>query len=336
MIGETFFEKTWTMSKISLTLLDRLANKKILVIGDIMLDQYWWGSVTRISPEAPVPVVRLERTSTNVGGAANVASNIAALGCTPVLIGCIGDDPHGRELTSNLKMCGVDSTSLAVVSAMQTIVKTRIIAGGQHIARVDQEQSNSDFRNAGEELRRSVDANISEVAAIVLSDYAKGTLSVELIDKAIQAAAALDIPVIVDPKGQEFVKYSGASLITPNRREAATACGLDPGVKNVTESAGRMLRGKLPSTSILITEGENGMTLFTGEEAPFHTDSAAREVFDVTGAGDTVVAALAVALTNGISLRESVEFANTAAGYAVQRVGTTIVSLDMIRGQLEA
>lgn len=321
------------MSEISRTLLDRLTNKKILVIGDIMLDQYWWGNVTRISPEAPVPVVRLERTTTNVGGAANVAANIAALGCTPVLIGCVGDDLHGKDLAANLESCGVDPSSLAVVSAMQTIVKTRIIAGGQHITRVDQEQSDFDFSRAFKELEESIDANIGEAAGIVLSDYAKGTLSDEIIQKAIDVATRLEIPIIVDPKGNEFRKYSGATMITPNKREAATACGLDLSSKNVTETAGRKLHELLPSTNILVTEGEHGMTLFENGDS-YHTESAAREVFDVTGAGDTVVASLAVALTNGLSLRDSVQFANIAAGYAVQRVGTTIVSLDMIRNDL--
>lgn len=316
-------------------LLESLQNVEILVIGDIMLDRFWWGEVSRISPEAPVPIVRLDHTSNVVGGAANVAANIAGLGATPILVGCVGDDNEGNLLPELLNANGVSPDHFLKISGRPTTVKTRIVARGQHVARVDQEVTELLSSTGEAEFLQIVLAKIDSVKAVVISDYAKGTLTDRILLETLRAAERAGIPAIVDPKGKDYAKYRGASVLTPNKREAAEACNLYVEHRDVVAVAGQQLSGEFDRTAILITEGENGMTLFEKGAEPFHTHATAHEVFDVTGAGDTVAAAMAVAIGNGNDLRDAVSFANLAAGIAVEKMGTAVVSLQMIRKRFQ-
>ena len=308
---------------------------RILVIGDVMLDSYLWGSVSRVSPEAPVPVVKLENSTTSCGGAANVAANIAGMGGHPVLIGCIGDDDHGKQMPELLELCNVYAGRLVVDSDRPTTVKTRILAQGQQIARVDRENSDQVTGTIEMQLLEQIARSIKDIKTVVFSDYAKGVVTDRVLKETFGLANAAGIPVIVDPKGTDYLRYAGGTVVTPNRREAAEACSLTESVSDVVNLSGTRLVEKLGSVSVLITEGEHGMTLFTKEDPPVHFEASARDVYDVTGAGDTVVAALGVATAAGFDLATACEFANNAAGVAVEHVGTTIVTTEMIHVRME-
>lgn len=309
---------------------DNFSNAKVLVVGDVMLDRYWWGSVNRISPEAPVTVVSLEKTTMAVGGAANVAANIAGLGAKPYLIGTIGNDDDGALFPRILGHIGVDASHLVESDSKPTIVKTRIVAHNQHVVRVDKEVSRDVSTHEEETIKANFDKLISEIDVIVLSDYAKGLLTDNLISYFITSAQLQSKPVLVDPKGKNYKKYYGATLLTPNRREAADACGLEETMQDLVHIAGAKLIDELSIDSLLITQGENGMTLFQKDELPFHLNAQARHVFDVTGAGDTVVATLAVGLASGHSIRDAAQLANMAAGFVVEEVGTSIIQKETL------
>lgn len=310
-------------------------NARVLVIGDVMLDRYWWGDVSRISPEAPVPIVRLTKSTLAAGGAANVAANIAGLGATPMLVGCVGADSESELLRSVLKSFDISTDNLIAVENRQTTVKTRVVAHSQQVARVDQESSAllDDSECAG--LLDVVMRAIENADAVVLSDYAKGVLTESVVQKTIAAANSKGIPVIVDPKGRDYTKYRGAFLLTPNRKEAADACGLDETNGNVVAQAGKQLLSQLAVDSVLITQGEDGMTLFTNGGQPHHLAAMAHEVYDVTGAGDTVIATLATALAAKTELETAAFLANAAAGVVVQQVGTTPIRIDELRRALD-
>ncbi len=309
-------------------LLDKLANKRILVAGDVMLDRYWWGSVGRISPEAPVPIVELERTSIVAGGAANVAANIAGIGATPVLFGACGDDAEADLVASVLSECGVSADHLIRVPSRKTTVKTRIVAHQQHVVRLDHETTTPILNAVAESFLDKMQTAITDCDAVVVSDYAKGFLTPTLLSGLISLATKAGIPVIVDPKGRDFAKYAGASIITPNKREAAEAAGTDDTADSVQRS-GEILMRQLAPKALLVTEGEHGMTLFENSNVT-HLDSVAQEVFDVTGAGDTVIAVLAGALAGGLSYLEAARLANEAAGIVVGHVGTTRITRQLM------
>lgn len=313
----------------------RLSNSRVLVIGDVMLDRYWWGTVSRISPEAPVPVVSLDRTSLAPGGAANVAVNVRALGASVRLIGCVGEDVEATQLRDALSERSVEADSLVSIDARRTTVKTRLVAHNQHVVRIDSEDTAEIGDDATELLSETISVEIPLADIVVLSDYAKGTLTPPLLAEIFELCKDLGKPVLVDPKGKDFSKYKGASIITPNRREAAEACKLEDFHPRVVLDSGEALLDRYGFASVLITEGENGMTLFENGET-FHVAAAAHQVFDVTGAGDTVISALAVGLASGLELRGAVELANTAAGIAVGNVGTVAVTIEMIQNALAA
>jgi D-beta-D-heptose 7-phosphate kinase/D-beta-D-heptose 1-phosphate adenosyltransferase len=302
----------------------------ILVIGDIMLDRYWWGSVTRISPEAPVPVVRLDKTSVTLGGAANVAANIAGLGMTPEMIGIIGDDSEGRELGEIMSAEGLSVSGLVALKQRPTTVKTRVVAHGQQVTRVDQEVSAELSDEEGSAVLERINERLPDAKAVVVSDYAKGLLSEIILRKILEMSHAANIPVLVDPKGKRYSKYSGATILTPNKREAAEACAMDESEPGVVEHAGNVLMKDLGLDALLITRGEEGMTLFEKSDEPRHMPTRARKIYDVTGAGDTVIAAMAVGLASGKSFADAAAIANAAAGLAVEQVGTTIVTKEML------
>jgi len=307
---------------------------RVLVVGDVMLDRFWWGDVSRISPEAPVPVVKLNRTSLLPGGAANVAANVASLGATPYLLGGVGDDSTAAELEKVMAEAGIIPGSLIKIPGRATTVKTRVIAHGQQVARVDQETS--------EDISKEIQANAFErfeelaqrVDAVAISDYAKGFLSNPFLSQLLATSKELGLPVIVDPKGRDYSKYSGATLLTPNRREAALACNFDDTGDTVVYDSGRNLLDKLDIESLMITEGENGMSLFERSLPVHHLSASAREVYDVTGAGDTVLAVLATALGAKIALRHAAEIANIAAGLVVEKVGTSVVQLEALQAAI--
>ena len=313
----------------------RFKNTKILVVGDVMLDRYWWGSVSRISPEAPVPIVRLQNSTLAAGGAANVAANIAGLGATPVLVGIIGRDSDGQALSQRLSDSGVSADYLVEVEDRPTTVKTRVIAHSQQVTRIDQEMVHELSLADSKRVSASLENLITQIDGVIVSDYAKGLLTPAVLKSLIHSSTRQGKAVLVDPKGKDYTKYSGASLLTPNRKEAAEACKLEENGYNVVECAGRQLLSDLEINAVLITQGEEGMTLFQRDQEPAHFHALAREVYDVTGAGDTVIATLATAVGAGSDLRSAAKLANIAAGIVVEQVGTTTISSAELQNALE-
>jgi rfaE bifunctional protein kinase chain/domain len=309
-------------------ILPDFSNVTVLVIGDVMLDRYLIGTVSRISPEAPVPVVLLSETKLAAGGAANVAANIIGLGAKVILVGIIGVDEEAIELKKSLTETNISANYLMSSSTRKTSVKTRIIAHNHHIVRIDQEtilDLDATEEDAACAVIRSL---IGESTVVLISDYAKGFLTNKIIAEAIKIGIAASKFVTVDPKGKDFSKYAGASLLTPNKKEALEASVLDS--SNLNE-IGKDLLDKNKISALLITEGEDGMSLFQREDQTEKFSSVARKVFDVTGAGDTVIATLSVALGSGMNIIDSVRLANIAAGVVVETVGTTTIA----RSELE-
>lgn len=308
-------------------LIARFSEVKILIIGDVMLDRYWWGSVSRISPEAPVPVVQLEKTSLVPGGAANVAVNVAALGANPRLIGIIGDDAEGKYLAATLAKSNISPDLLLAFEDRPTTVKTRIVAHNQHVVRIDNEKTNFLLAEQEETLWRTIESELDKTDLILISDYAKGLLSKSLLSGLITKAKENNKYILIDPKGKDYTKYAGATLLTPNRREAREACNFEEhqAVDDIS-LAGETLISQLGLEALLITQGEHGMTLFQNGEKPVHFQTKARTVYDVTGAGDTVIATLAVALAAGANLLQAAELSNISAGLVVEEVGTTTIN----------
>ncbi|GMR22113.1 MAG: hypothetical protein BMS9Abin37_0441 [Acidobacteriota bacterium] len=300
----------------------------IAVVGDLMLDRFVWGRVSRISPEAPVPVVEIERESFHLGGAANVARNLESLGVTPLLLGVVGDDDASSQLRQALRDRGLSDDAVLADSARRTTVKTRIIAGSQQVVRADWE-SVTDLH--GDVETRALDALadiVGRARAVVLSDYAKGTLTPRVIERAIELAKERGVPILVDPKLRRYRLYRGVTLVTPNLNEAARFAGMAVATDDDIARAAESILDELGCTAVLITRGEQGMTLFEVGELPIHIPTVAREVFDVSGAGDTVIAAAALALAAGASLAEAAELANRAAGVVVGKLGTATVELE--------
>lgn len=310
--------------------LNRIAGARVLVVGDIMLDRYWWGPATRISPEAPVPVVAMRRETHVLGGAANVAANAFGLGAKVHLAGVVGTDHAADDFFSVLGDKGISRAAVVANTHRPTTVKTRIIANGQQVARVDQESTDLISDEIERELASLIAGVIGEVDVVVLSDYAKGVLSDGLLRSTISTAKHAGKKILVDPKGRDFSRYAGADIITPNQREAMDAFGLSDGCETNLIEAGRRARAELSVGSILVTRGEHGMLLIGADEQPFTLDAGARNVFDVTGAGDTVIASLACCLAAGVTIEEAVRFANSAAGIVIQHVGTTAISRELL------
>ena len=316
-------------------ILPDISNFKILVVGDVMLDRYWWGDVGRISPEAPVPVVRLLKTTMAAGGAANVAVNIAGLGADPILFGIVGMDDEADLIRGVLKESGVSPVYSVEVADRATTVKTRVIAHSQQVTRIDQETDANVDEAWESRLREKLRSLVSTADAIILSDYAKGLLTDRLVADVIEMAAASEKSVLVDPKGKDYAKYRGATIITPNRREAAEACNFQENLNNMVELAGAKLINDLEIDAVLITQGEAGMTLFRRDYESKHFPAAARKVYDVTGAGDTVIATLGTSLGAGADLESATRLANVAAGLVVEQIGTSAVSLPELQRAMD-
>jgi rfaE bifunctional protein kinase chain/domain len=317
-----------------MSIFNRFENVKVLVVGDVMLDRYWWGSVKRISPEAPVPVVDLKRSTFAPGGAANVAANIAGLGAKPYLVACIGSDADGDTLAELLAGAEISTDFLTRVSTRPTSVKTRIIAHSQQVVRVDLESTDELSQSEHDAIWEKLATAMTNVDAVIISDYAKGLLSAAMLSRLIDEARSLGKTVLVDPKGKDYSRYAGVDLLTPNRREAAEACNLSEDTLDLVDIAGRRLIDELGVRRVLITQSEDGMTLFEKGKDPVHLGTAAKEIYDVTGAGDTVVACLGVALGAGLDFLDAANIANAAAGLVVQQVGTTAITREVLEPQI--
>ncbi len=310
-----------------------LGNRQVVVVGDVMLDEYLWGDAYRVSPEAPVPVVQLRGRSNSLGGAANAALNAAALGAPVRLAGVVGEDQQGAVLRSLLHERCIDD-ALVGVDARPTTTKTRILAGHHQVARVDQEIVTSIADHTADQLITAVEGALAETGGVLISDYAKGALPAPVAERVVSLARTAGVPVVADPKGANFARYRGATLITPNLMEAATALGYEAHASLDVERLGRELVSELEGTGVLITRGSEGMSLFRADEPAWHVRSAALKVSDVTGAGDTVAATLTLALVAGADLEEAAELANRAAGLVVQKVGTATVSPEELHADL--
>ncbi|HYJ90303.1 MAG TPA: D-glycero-beta-D-manno-heptose-7-phosphate kinase [Pyrinomonadaceae bacterium] len=314
--------------------LNDLSKARVLVVGDVMLDRYWWGTVSRISPEAPVPIVRLSNSSLAAGGAANVAVNIAGLGATPILIGIVGRDTESSLLRQILKEKAVSPDYLIEFVDRPTTVKTRIIAHSQQVARVDQEIDDGLTDNQASTVVDTICQAIESADVVAISDYAKGLLTSEVLSSVFEICQKHSRETLVDPKGKDYAKYRGASVVTPNRREAAEACNIEENRPDAVEYAGKRLLDEHQFGSVLITRGEEGVTLFQNGSEPIHFEAMARSVYDVTGAGDTVIATLASSIAAGAQLADAARLANVAAGLVVEKVGTTAVSIAELRSAL--
>jgi len=310
-------------------LLAGVVGRRVLIVGDVMLDRYVWGRVGRISPEAPVPVVEVERDTILAGGAANVARTVRALGGEPLLVGVVGEDSGAEELRAILEGDGIDPGHLVVDADRRTTVKTRILAEKQQVCRVDREDRHT--------LSAELNARLSQVGgglmkgsgALLLSDYGKGVLSAELIHGLMEAAGGK--PAVVDPKQDHFDAYHGVTTATPNHHEAAGAVGLRDDYDNLDAVAAALFE-RTGLKSLLITCGARGMRIYEEPGSPARViETVAREVFDVTGAGDTVSGVLALALAGGAGLLEGALLANLAAGVVVGKVGAATASPDELR-----
>jgi rfaE bifunctional protein kinase chain/domain len=300
---------------------EKMAASRVLVVGDAMLDRYWFGAVERISPEAPVPVVRVEREEERLGGAANVALNVRSLGAQAALMSAIGDDREGSRLLGLLARAGVRA-HVTTDARLRTIVKLRVIGRAQQLVRVDFDQAPPQASLT--DLYGAFDAEVRQCDAVLFSDYGKGGLAD--LPRLIAMAREAGKPVLVDPKGNDYERYRGATVITPNRAELAQAVGAWRDEDDLRQRA-QGLRERIGVDAVLVTRAEEGMTLFDGR-GHLHEPTQAREVFDVTGAGDTVIATLATMMAAGTELRSAVAHANKAAGMVVGRFGTASVTYE--------
>ena len=301
-------------------------NARVLVVGDVMLDRYIWGNVERISPEAPVPIVHASHRNERPGGAANVAMNIAGLGAKAVLFGLAGQDPDCIQLQDLLRDAGVES-QLTQVPSHPTIAKLRILSGRQQMLRLDTEQVAGYPREAYDSLIAKAEKAMANADSVVLSDYAKGCLTEDICQRVIQAANRRGIPVLVDPKHRDFSRYRGATTICPNLQELSAVLGIPPGETDALLAAGQKLVPQLQLSYLTATLSEKGIAVLR-EESRWIAPALARQVFDVSGAGDTVIATLALAVASKLQIETAVQLANIAAGIVVGKVGTVPVSRD--------
>jgi D-beta-D-heptose 7-phosphate kinase/D-beta-D-heptose 1-phosphate adenosyltransferase len=314
-----------------------IAGRTVLVVGDVILDRYLWGRATRVSPEAPVLVVDVETDELRLGGAANVAHNVRALGAVPLLCGLIGDDAAGSDCARLLAERQVDvAPGIVRDPRRRTTLKTRIIAHQQQVVRADREQADDIADALEDELIRHVGRLLPSCRALILSDYQKGVVTPRLMKAVLPLARRRRIPVLVDPKVRHLALYRGATVVTPNQAEAELAAGIRIRTAADLLAAGRRILGQVRGRAVLITRGEHGMSLFERHRPPLHIPTAAREVFDVTGAGDSVIATLALALCAGARLREAAALANFAAGVVVGKVGTAAATAQEILAAVEA
>jgi len=305
-----------------LSLVEALETARVLTVGDIMLDRFVSGSVERISPEAPIPVLRVERDSAMLGGAGNVVRNIAALGAGGRLVSVLGDDDPGREVMAMLRETGRIAAMLTADPGRRTTVKTRFVAGTQQMMRADREDARDITGDTREAVLSAVDLGLADCDVVILSDYGKGVLGLDILKEIISRARTAGKPVVVDPKGSDYTCYKGASLLTPNRNELAQATRMPTRTDDDIVAAARHLIESCGVGAVLVTRSAEGMTLVQAGGSVDHLPTRAQEVFDVSGAGDTVIATIAAAMSTGADLPAAAALANVAAGIVVGKTGT--------------
>jgi rfaE bifunctional protein kinase chain/domain len=318
----------------AMRLLRRFRSVRVLVIGDVILDQFIRGRVERISPEAPVPVVRVTEEDFRLGGAANVVHNLRALEGRATACGVVGSDAAGRRLVGLLRGIGASTAGVVASRTVETTRKTRIVAHQQQVVRLDRDPPLQRTAALGARLQHYLARHLREFDVVIVSDYGKGVISPAVLDMLAAARATGRVRVIIDPKKQNFAHYRGASLVTPNAAEASDAAGVEIHDEATLREAGAVLLKRWQAEAVLITRGEHGMSLFRHSGGVRHIRTVARHVFDVTGAGDTVVATCALALGAGASFEDAAVLANHAAGIVVGEVGTATVSLQALRAEL--
>ncbi len=314
---------------------DNFGQARVLILGDIMLDEYMYGSVDRISPEAPVPVVDVTSSKILLGGAANVAANICSLGGEALLIGVVGEDEAAIKISQLLKSKNISDKLLVTDITRRSTIKTRIIAHSQQIVRADREDRHEVNTEVEKEILKRFLSVVDDIQAVIISDYGKGVITLSLLEKIMTVCLERDIYVAVDPKETHFNNYKRVSVITPNHHEAGFAYGRRIQNEEDLLEVGNGLLSRLQAKSILITRGPDGMSLFTADSAPRHIPTFAKKVFDVTGAGDTVIASFVVATCAGADPIEAAVISNTGAGITVGEIGTATVSMEQLRTELE-
>ena len=308
-------------------ILQGLRDRYVVVLGDVMLDEFVWGDVTRISPEAPVPVVDVLRESVHLGGAANVLANLVALGARGSVVGVVGNDRAGERLRSGVRELGCNDQYLIIDETRPSTMKTRIIAHNQLVVRTDRELRTRVSEEIEEKLVACLKEALKQADAFVVSDYDKGVVTPGILREVLPIAYE-HVPVLIDPKLRNFNLYRPATLVTPNHHEALRMSDTEDQSDDGSHHAAKVIREKLGCDAVLVTRGDRGMMLVEGESEPVYVKTAAREVYDVTGAGDTVIAALAGALASGATMLEAAAFANHAAGIVVGKVGTATASAE--------
>lgn len=326
--------KLTTPSRL-LDVMNAFAGKRIAVVGDLMVDRYYWGAVRRVSPEAPVPVVEVDSESVRLGGAANVANNIIALGGKPVVIGLVGDDHVGEVLRELVHEAGFDGSGLVTDASRPTTVKTRVIAQGQHVVRIDYESKAPCSDLLRQQLIAAIRAEMPALDGIIIEDYNKGVVSRELIAEVVALARRHNRIITVDPKFDNFLEYRNVTVFKPNRREAEEVLGGRLRSLEDVERAGKELLRVLEAENVLLTRGEDGMSLFESNGGVFHLPSVATNVQDVSGAGDTVISTLTMALASGAGIREACILANCASGVVVGSVGIVPIRPPELREAME-
>jgi rfaE bifunctional protein kinase chain/domain len=309
---------------------DKFYGKRIAVIGDMMLDCYFWGSVSRISPEAPVPIVEIDNEFFRFGGAANVALNILKLGGVPLPIGVIGDDNDGEIFKNLLKESGINSEGIIIDNKRPTTAKSRVIADGQHVVRIDKESKEYLNHEISQKLSYFLKNNLDEIDAIILQDYNKGVLSFELIKESIEIAKSQNKIVTVDPKFNNFFNFTDVTVFKPNRKETEDALGIKIKTEEEIKLASEKLIDKLNCQFLLLTLGEKGLAISDKEDNYWRIPTKARKVADVSGAGDTVISTLTMALAAGADIKTASYLANYAGGLVCEEVGIIPIEIDYL------
>jgi len=314
-------------------ILDRMEQQRVVVLGDAMLDIYLIGDVDRISPEAPVPVVTVHEQRHALGGAANVAANVAAIGAKVTLVAAIGDDSRGEQLRTEMATAGISDGSLVTLAGRPTTSKTRVVARGQQLVRIDEEEEGGISGAAEAQVLAAVQRSIADADAVLVEDYNKGVLTPAIIEAILLGAKSRGIPSVVDPKFRNFFAYRGATVFKPNRRELEAALGAAVDIEHADALPQAMER--LEVQNLLLTMGPHGMVLVGRDGALTRIPTVAREVYDVSGAGDTVTAWVGTALAAGATVREAAELANYAAGIEVGKSGVAVVTRDEVLDRFE-
>lgn len=315
--------------------IDKFASIHALVIGDLMIDEYLWGKVEKISPEAPVPVVSVEKENSTLGGAGNVIHNLVAMGAAVSAIGAAGKGKAGQMIFDKLAKLGINTDGIFCEPDRPTTRKTRVIAENQQVLRIDKEIKSKIAGATLIKLKEAIDKKISRVNLVILSDYDKGLITRDLVSYLVSKTNQQEKPILADPKSINFSKYKNVSVLTPNKKEAGFAANMDIKTDQDIRTAGEKLIEQVALDRLLITCGKDGMVLFEKKKKPFTIASKARQVFDVSGAGDTVISLLGLGLAVGGSFRESARVANVAAGIVVGKVGTATASIEELKQALK-